>query len=144
MKKMGLKGLMAIALTLLIFGFATNAKAETALGKFCWEVQEPGESSWIASFNVYAKEGGHYELSGSDTNLSVYHGNAVTVGNIVRLNLSLSGTDNTGEAWAGNIIGSLNPSTLNGTWIFLGLGSDIGFPPTPERTTGSMTRIQCP
>ena len=90
------------------------------------------------------KEGGHYELSGSDTDLSVYHGNAVIVGNIVRLNLSLSGTDNTGEVWTGNMIGSLNPATLDGTWIFMGLWSDVGVPPTPERTTGSMIRIQCP
>lgn len=116
---------------LLIFSFVlflvtSNLFAEEYHGEFCWQVfSESGDPYWRYQLGIYEKEGGHLALYGSvdyGTNgNSASHGNAINVGDSIKLTLVSADREEGVEVWAETFAAKLDPSTLHGTWNALTL-----------------------
>ncbi|SET01627.1 hypothetical protein SAMN05216326_10961 [Nitrosomonas marina] len=98
----------------------SNSIAETFRGEFCWQVfSQNGEPYWKYKFGVYEKEGGHFALFGSvdyENTLSAAHGNAILLGDSVKLTIVSADREEGIEFWTETFAAKLNPSTLSGTW----------------------------
>lgn len=100
--------------------------AEKYHGEFCWQVfSQSGEPYWKYRFGIYEKEGGHFALFGSidygDNGISASHGNAIFVGDNIKLTIVSADHEEGVEVWAETFAAKLNKSTLNGTWNALTL-----------------------
>jgi hypothetical protein len=110
--------------TSLMFG--SQALAEKYLGEFCWQVfNEEGKAYWSYQFGVYKKDGGHFVLIGTQdyqaNGVSASHGNAVFVGDSIKLTLVSSDHEEGNQIWSETFAAKLDKTTLSGTWNSLGL-----------------------
>ena len=143
-----MKKLIYLSLLIVLFFFATTSKlqAETYRGESCWQVS--GGDNWVYKFGVYEKEGGHYELYGTDDDgegdITAAHGNAEVVGSNIKMTIVASGYEAGYGAWDETFNAVLSISTLSGTWHALGLVYDDSGSRLPYHTTGTITRITCP
>lgn len=139
MKKTGFVSFVALVVTFIAVAFSSEASAETYLGKFCWEMQDPEETD-IQSFNVYAKDGGVYELYGANDE-SVTHGSAMVINGKIWLNLQSTGRISAeNEAWAYSVSAQLDPSTMSGTGDAIGSSETLVL----ERLPITFKYIACP
>ncbi len=119
------KHLMLI-LSFVLFSATSNAFAEEYHGEYCWQVfSQSGEPLWHYQLGLYEKEGGHLALYGvvdyGPNGNSASHGNAVFVGNNIKMTLVSADREEGIEVWAETFAAKLNPSTLHGTWNALTL-----------------------
>ncbi|MDP1558048.1 MAG: hypothetical protein Q8K59_05915 [Nitrosomonas sp.] len=117
--------LLLIAGSVLLLA-ATKSFAEEYHGEFCWQVfSESGEAYWRYKLGIYEKEGGHLALYGSidygPNGISAAHGNAVHIGDSIKLTINSADYEEGTEVWAETFAAKLNKSTLNGTWNALTL-----------------------
>ena len=119
-KKVITKRIFVALVGIIMLACVPNSIAETFRGEFCWQVfNQGGEPYWRYKFGVYQKEGGYFALFGSvdyENTLSAAHGNAVVVGDSVKLTIVSSDREEGLEFWTETFAAQLNPSTLNGTW----------------------------
>ncbi len=122
-----------------------SAKAEDVyLGDFCWQVfDDVGAPAWIYKFGVYANEGGHFVLYGTDSLTDAAHGNAEIVGSEVKMTIVSSGREGSG-GFSEIFNASLDISTLSGTWRSVGDDYDGSNNRFEFIERGTMTRITCP
>lgn len=122
MNKHGQLLLTALLFTLISF----DTYADEYHGEFCWQVfSQSGEPYWKYKFGIYEKEGGHFTLLGSidygDNGISASHGNAVFIGDSVKLTIVSADHEEGVEVWAETFAAKLNKSTLDGNWHALTL-----------------------
>lgn len=142
--------LLSVLVSGFLFVTTSTAKAETYLGDFCWQVfNSIGQPYWIYKFGVYEKTGGHLSLYGAVSyganGDSASHGNAVIIGNKVKMTIVSSDYEETeGEVWSETFTAILDASSLGGQWNALSLESDDGINVRPVFQKGSMSLIACP
>jgi hypothetical protein len=136
--------------SLLLFATASKVlAAEKYHGEFCWQVfSNVGEPWWLYKFGVYEKEGGHLTLFGSvdygANGISAAHGNAIIVGNNVKLTIVSSDyEDGDGEVWSETFTAVLSTSTFNGEWNALSLQSTDNVNVIPVVQKGTIDLIDC-
>ena len=117
---------LLLILNFVLFSVTSNSFAEKYHGEFCWQVfSESGDPLWRYQLGIYEKEGGHFALFGAvdyGTNgNSASHGNAIFVGNNIKLTLVSADREEGVEVWAETFAAKLDPSTLHGTWNALTL-----------------------
>lgn len=131
---------------------ASTAIAEKYLGNFCWQVvNENNQPFWKYNFGVYEKVGGHIALYGTieyppNTNdISASHGNAIIVGNNIKVTIVSSDYEiAAGEVWSETFNAILNATTLSGEWNALSLETNDGITVRTVYQKGSMSPIPCP
>lgn len=135
---------------LFMFLTATKTFAEKFHGEFCWQVfNEFGDPYWRYKFGVYEKEGGHFVLYGSvdygDNGISASHGNAIFVGDNIKLTIVSTDYEEGVEVWSETFAAKLNNATLSGSWNVLSL--EIGEGENlvrPVHHRGTINLIACP
>jgi len=130
--------LLLLALSFVLFSVTSNSFADKYHGEFCWQVfSESGDPYWRYQLGIYEKEGGHLALYGAvdyGTNgNSASHGNAIFVGNNIKVTLVSADREEGIQVWAETFAATLNSSTLSGTWNALTLEINDG-----EDTSGSV------
>ena len=130
--------LLLLALSFVLFSVTSNSFADKYHGEFCWQVfSESGDPLWRYQLGIYEKEGGHLALYGAvdyGTNgNSASHGNAIFVGNNIKVTLVSADREEGIQVWAETFAATLNSSTLSGTWNALTLEINDG-----EDTSGSV------
>jgi hypothetical protein len=118
--------LLLLIISLAMFFTTTKSFAEEFKGEFCWQVfSESGDPFWRYKLGVYEKAGGHIALFGSidygPNGISAAHGNAVRVGENIKMTLNSADNEEGMEVFAETFAAKLNNSTLNGTWNALTL-----------------------
>jgi len=147
--KMMNKRLCVILFCVFLMVVSSHSIAERFLGEFCWQVfNQDNEPYWKYKFGIYEKEGGYFALFGSvdyENTLSAAHGNAVLVGDSVKLTIVSSDREEGIEFWTDTFAAKLEPSTLSGTWNAIELvkrdGENEVF---GVHQQGSISLITCP
>ncbi len=129
---------------------ASRSHAEVYLGEVCWQGYNTTMGDvFILKSGVYAREGGRYILNGKISSegsiVGLFSGNGEIVGGNVMISFVSSGNtppDKWGDV--GNVV--LNPSTLNGTFFWVGTHYTEGDvePLGNHFDEGTLTRIACP
>ena len=117
---------LMLVLSFVLFSVTPNASAEEYHGEYCWQVySESGDPFWRYQLGIYEKEGGHLALYGvveyGPNGNSASHGNAVFVGDSIKITLVSADREEGIEVWAETFAAKLDPSTLHGTWNALTL-----------------------
>lgn len=117
---------LLMVLSFILFSVTSNSFADKYYGEFCWQVfSESGEPYWRYQLGIYEKEGGHLALYGAidygANGKSASHGNAINVGDSIKLTLVSADREEGVEVWAETLAAKLDQSTLNGTWDALTL-----------------------
>ena len=129
---------LMLVLSFVLFSVTSNSFADKYHGEFCWQVfSQSGDPYWRYQLGIYEKEGGHLALYGAvdyGTNgNSASHGNAIFVGNNIKVTLVSADREEGIQVWAETFAATLNSSTLSGTWNALTLEINDG-----EDTSGSV------
>ncbi len=116
--------------TFLVFS-ASPSFAEKYHGELCWQVFSSSQQPlWKYKFGIYEKEGGHITFYGSidygPNGLSASHGNAIVVGNTIKMTIVSSDYEDGDQVWSETVAVKLDSATLSGTWDALSLESDDG------------------
>ena len=143
---------LSLLIGAMLFTTSIKAQAETYLGELCWQVfNSDGEPFWTYKFGVYEKTGGHLALFGSvdypnnANDLSASHGNAIVVGNNIKVTIVSSDYEiAAGEVWSETFNAILNATTLSGEWNALSLETNDGITVQTVYQKGSMSPIACP
>ncbi len=136
--------ILVFALTICMSISKAEAQ-QTYLGEFCWQTfDDVGAPATFYKFGVYANEGGHFVLYGTDSLTDAAHGNAEIVGSEVKLTIVISGRDGSGGGFSEIFNASLDISTLSGTWRSVGDEYDGSNNRDEFIERGTITRITCP
>lgn len=133
----------------LPFLATTKSFADEYHGEFCWQVfSDSGEPFWRYKLGIYEKQGGHIALYGSidygANGISAAHGNAIFVGDSIKLTINSADYEEGIEVWAETFAAKLNGSTLSGTWNALTLEIfDDENVPSSVHQLGSINLIAC-
>jgi hypothetical protein len=145
---MVLRRIAFLALVVFVLGTAPEARAETFLGDFCWQINFQGSpGTGLLKLGVYEKEGGHFALYGT-----IFDGSATTPINgnaeIIDGQVLLTGLDSiftSPDIFSNVSNAALDLSTLNGSFSRMILEVD-----TAQTTfdvlfiLGTLTLISCP
>jgi hypothetical protein len=140
---------LSILIVLFWFTMASSALAEKYHGEYCFQVFNiDGQPFWTYNFGVYEKVGGHLTLYGSidygANGISAVHGNAIIVGNKIKLTIvSADYEEQEEEVWGETLTASLDVSTLNGEWNALSLITEDSINAFPVFQKGTINRISC-
>ncbi|SER65517.1 hypothetical protein SAMN05421690_10493 [Nitrosomonas sp. Nm51] len=114
------KRIFTVLAAIVMLAGAPYSLAETFRGEFCWQVfNQNNEPYWKYKFGVYEKEGGYFALFGSvdyENTLSAAHGNAILIGDSIKLTIVSSDREEGIEFWTETLAAKLSASTLSGTW----------------------------